>query len=52
MKSLCCAIEEHLMHICWAMDWHSQTLLGGRKPRDWETDTELKVDLKSKMIKM
>jgi uncharacterized damage-inducible protein DinB len=30
------------------MDWHSQTLLGGRKPRDWETDTELKVDLKSK----
>jgi uncharacterized damage-inducible protein DinB len=42
------SFEEHLMHIGWAMDWHSQTLLGGRKPRDWETDTELKVDLKSK----
>ena len=42
------SFEEHLMHIGWAMDWHRQTLLGGRKPRDWETDTELKVDLKSK----
>ena len=42
------SFEEHLMYIGWAMDWHSQTLLGGRKPRDWETDTELKVDLKSK----
>jgi uncharacterized damage-inducible protein DinB len=42
------SFEEHLMHIGWAMDWHSQTLLGGHKPRDWETDTELKVDLKSK----
>lgn len=42
------SFEEHLMHIGWAMDWHSQTLLGDRKPRDWETDTELKVDLKSK----
>ena len=39
---------ENLMHIAWAMDWHSQTLLGGRKARDWETDTELKVDNKSK----
>lgn len=39
---------ENLMHIGWAMDWHSQTLLGGRKARDWNTDTELKVDKKSK----
>ncbi len=39
---------ENLMHIAWAMDWHSQTLLGGRKARDWETDTDLKVDNKSK----
>ena len=39
---------ENLMHIAWAMDWHSQTLLGGREVRDWETDTELKVDNKSK----
>ena len=39
---------ENLMHIAWAMDWHSQTLLGERKARDWKTDTELKVDDKSK----
>lgn len=39
---------ENLMHIAWAMDWHSQTLLGERKARDWNTDTELKVDDKSK----
>jgi uncharacterized damage-inducible protein DinB len=42
------AFAENLMHIAWAMDWHSQTLLGGRKARDSETDTELKVDNKSK----
>ena len=40
--------SENLMHIAWAMDWHSQTLLGGRKARDWNIDTELKVDNKSK----
>ena len=39
---------ENLMHVAWAMDWHSQTLLGARKARDWSTDTELKVDNKSK----
>lgn len=39
---------ENLMHISWAMDWHSQTLMGGREARDWNTDTELKVDQKSK----
>lgn len=42
------SFEENLMHIAWAMDWHSQTLLGGRKARDWNTDTELKVGNKSK----
>ena len=31
------------MHITWAMDWHCQTLLGGRKARDWNTDNTLKV---------
>jgi uncharacterized damage-inducible protein DinB len=36
------------MHIAWAMDWHCQSLLGGRAPRDWETDTELKVGNKSR----
>ncbi|MEM1257278.1 MAG: DinB family protein [Bacteroidota bacterium] len=39
---------EHLMHIAWAMDWHSQSLLGGREARDWETDIELRVRSKSK----
>ena len=39
---------ENLMHISWAMDWHSQSLMGGRAARDWNTDTELKVDEKSK----
>ena len=42
------SFAENLMHIAWAMDWHSKTLLGGRKARDWETDTELKIDNKSK----
>ena len=42
------SFAENLMHITWAMDWHSQTLLGGRKARDWNTDTELKVENKSK----
>lgn len=42
------SFEENLMHIAWAMDWHSQSLMGERKARDWETDTELKVDNKSK----
>jgi len=39
---------ENLMHISWAMDWHSESLMGGREARDWNTDTELKVDKKSK----
>jgi uncharacterized damage-inducible protein DinB len=42
------SFEEHLMHIAWAMDWHSQSLLGGRAARDWNTDTTLKVADKSK----
>jgi uncharacterized damage-inducible protein DinB len=42
------SFAENLMHIGWAMDWHSQSLLGGREARDWNIDTELKVDYKSK----
>ncbi len=42
------SFAENLMHIGWAMDWHSQSLIGGREARDWNTDTELKVDNKSK----
>jgi uncharacterized damage-inducible protein DinB len=39
---------ENLMHIGYAMDWHSQSLLGGRASRDWNTDTVFKVGHKSK----
>lgn len=39
---------ENLMHIGFAVDWHSQSLLGGRESRDWNTDTSFKVDNKSK----
>ena len=42
------SFAENLMHIGWAMDWHSQSLIGERDARDWNTDTELKVDNKSK----
>ncbi|MCC1484220.1 DinB family protein [Winogradskyella sp. E313] len=42
------SFAENLMHIGWAMDWHSQSLMGGRDARDWNTDKELKVDNKSK----
>ncbi len=42
------SFAENLMHIGWAMDWHSQSLMGGREARNWETDTELKADGKSK----
>ncbi|MFS4468017.1 DinB family protein [Maribacter sp. 2210JD10-5] len=42
------SFAENLMHIAWAMDWHSESLLGGREARDWQTDTELKVDKKTK----
>ena len=39
---------ENLMHIGYAIDWHSQSLLGGRESRDWKTDTIFKVANKSK----
>ncbi|MGI9551903.1 MAG: DinB family protein [Aurantibacter sp.] len=42
------SFAENLMHIGWAMDWHSQSLLGGREARDWRTDTELRPSNKSK----
>lgn len=42
------SFAENLMHIAWAMVWHSQSLLGGREARDWKTDMELRVDTKSK----
>jgi len=42
------SFSEHLMHIGWAMDWHSQSLIGDREARDWNTDTELTVENKAK----
>jgi len=42
------SFAENLLHIGYAMDWHSQSLLGERKPRDWATDTIFKVSDKSK----
>ena len=42
------SFAENLMHIGYAIDWHSQSLLGGRKSMDWETDTVFKVANKSK----
>jgi uncharacterized damage-inducible protein DinB len=42
------SFEENLMHIAWAMDWHSESLLNGRPARNWETDSELKVASKTK----
>ncbi|WP_047548905.1 DinB family protein [Psychroserpens sp. Hel_I_66] len=39
---------ENLLHIGYAVDWHSQSLLGGREARDWKTDTVFKTDKKSK----
>jgi len=42
------SFAENLMHIGYAVDWHSQSLLGGREPRDWKTDTIFKVANTSK----
>ncbi len=42
------SFAENLLHIGYAMDWHSQSLLGGRASRDWQTDTIFKVSTKSK----
>ena len=42
------SFAENLLHIGYAIDWHSQSLLGGRESRDWKTDTIFKVAHKSK----
>ena len=41
------SFTENLMHIGWAMDWHSKSLLGGLAARDWDAFTELKGGEKS-----
>ena len=43
------SFAENLMHIGYAIDWHSQSLLGERASRDWKTDTIFKVANKSKV---
>ena len=40
---------ENLLHIGYAIDWHSQSLLGGRESRVWKTDTVFKVANKTKV---
>ncbi len=42
------SFAENLLHIGFAMDWHTQSLLGGREPRDWKTDTLFKTIGKTK----
>ena len=42
------SFAENLLHIGYAADWHSQSLLGGRESRVWKTDTVFKVANKSK----
>lgn len=42
------SFAENLMHIGFAMDWYSQSLLGGREARVWQTDTIYKTTNKSK----
>lgn len=42
------SFAQNLLHIGYALDWHSQSLLGGREARVWKTDTEYKVADKSK----
>ena len=46
------SFAENLMHIGYAIDWHSQSLLGERASRDWKTDTIFKVANKSKVKKL
>ena len=42
------SFAQNLLHIGYAMDWHSQSLLGDRKARVWQTDNVFKVANKSK----
>lgn len=42
------SFAENLLHIGKAMDWHSQSLIGGRPARDNNIDTTFHVENKSK----
>lgn len=39
---------QNLLHIGYALDWHSESLLGGREARVWSTDLTFKAANKSK----
>ena len=43
------SFAQNLLHIGFAMDWHSQSLLGGRDAIEWKNDTLYKVANKSKV---
>lgn len=42
------SFSENLMHIGFALDWHSQSLIGNRKARVYQTDTIFKPTNKTK----
>ncbi|TVZ15507.1 DinB family protein [Maribacter sp. MAR_2009_72] len=42
------SFSEHFMHIGFALDWHSQSLIGGREARVYQTDTIFKPANKTK----
>ncbi|MDO1512273.1 DinB family protein [Maribacter confluentis] len=42
------SFSEHFMHIGFALDWHSQSLIGGREARIYQTDTIFKPAQKTK----
>ncbi|APQ16827.1 DinB family protein [Maribacter hydrothermalis] len=46
------SFSENLMHIGFALDWHSQSLLGDREPRVYQTDTVFKSADKTKVEMM
>jgi uncharacterized damage-inducible protein DinB len=39
---------QNLLHIGFAIDWHSESLIGGREARVWSTDLTFKAANKSK----
>lgn len=42
------SFAENLMHIGFAMNWHSQSLLGGKPAIKWADDTRYKVSNRTK----
>ena len=46
------SFAENLMHIGFALDWHSQSLIGDREARVYQTDTLFKPANKTKAVMM